>query len=171
MRRQLTGAAAALVTAALVSLAGCSGATPLSGASSAPLDASSVSASSPSASPDAASGTAGSVSSPSSGATALPGLSTGCTAAVHAQAGVADVFGRAVDGTKLTAKDVSTVFDAISADVPAALSADLATLRDAATRSVGKSDVAVAEILQEKKVGAARDALSDYVQECSPPTS
>jgi uridylate kinase len=107
----------------------------------------------------------------SSGGTTLPGLSTDCTAAVNAQVGVADIFGRAVDGTKLTAKDVSTVFDAIAADTPGGLAGELATLRDAAERSVGKSDVAVAEILQEKKITAARDALSEYVLKCSPPTS
>lgn len=188
MRRKLTGAATALVTAALVSLAGCSGATPLAGGSSASVDASSATANSAagpapgsasgsagaaSGSAGAASGSAASVSPPGSpsGAAALPGLSTGCTAAVKAQAGVADIFGRAVDGTKLTAKAVSAVFDTISAGLPPALTGDLATLRDAARRSVGKSDVAVAEILQEKEVGAARATLSEYVQECSPPTS
>jgi len=175
VRRKLTPVA--LLAAAVLGLAGCSSATPLSGPSGAPSGAvgsgSVVDGTSQSAPGPADSGVDSSAPS-SGGGASFAGLSRACTAALKAQVAIATLFSGALETSKsatLTDARVSGVFDTLGSHVPNELSGEVSTLRDAAQRSVGKSAVDVAEILQDEHVADARAALATYVRNCSPPTT
>src|SRR5690606_37366592 len=99
------------------------------------------------------------------------GLSAACSAVIDGQAAIAALFAEPVDGQRLSKAEVGNVFGAIGPDIPSSLGDDVEALRDAADRAVGKSDVAVASILAERKVSGAMAALSAYVKDCTPETS
>jgi hypothetical protein len=104
-------------------------------------------------------------------ASALPGLSDDCTTAVHAQVAISTLFARAVDGKPLTAAAVAAVFTPLQRDVPAPIADDVIVLHEAATASLGKKPVVVANTLNSAKVSTAMSAVNDYVKSCTPTTS
>lgn len=178
MRRELiAGRLAAVLIGALMAVAGCSGASPLTGTST-PVGASSAA---PAASASAPAGTASAPAGPSSQGPSAPdglgttgpgsGLSAACDATLRAQVVIATLFTGPVDGHQLTAQDVTKAFAKIGVDIPVGLQDDVDTLHSAAERAVGKSADDVAAILAEPPVSSAQAALAGFVRGCSPSTS
>jgi hypothetical protein len=109
--------------------------------------------------------------SPATSSTGLPGLTDQCTEVIDAQVAISGLFSGAVNGTALTAQQVSTTFTPLTGKVPSAVADDVETLHQAATASIGKSAVDVANTVNGTKVAAAMNALNDYIKKCTPATS
>lgn len=188
MRRQLIASRALpLLAALLLAVGGCSSSAPRpgpsgpggpSGSTAAPGSSNQTGpASTPGSDGGPAGGTTATSTPPGPGGTtsadgSLSGLTAECTAVIDAQVAINQLFGRPVGGGRpLTAAQVATVFDPIGPDIPSSLSDDIRTLHQAASRAVGKSDVAVATILAEQPVVDAMAKLSGYIKGCSPATS
>ena len=113
----------------------------------------------------------GTVADTGTAASPLPGLSAACTTALNAELAISNLFAGPVAGHKLTPDQVSAVFDPLASGLPAELTAPVQTLHQAATSSVGKTDVQVAAILEAKDVAGALQAVQDYVTSCTPSTT
>ena len=109
--------------------------------------------------------------SPTTSASALPGLTDDCTDAVNAQIAISMLFEGALSGKPLTAAQVSSTFTPLASAVPEALADDVEVLHQAAMSAVGKDQVAVAGILADPKTAAAMNSLNSYVKACTPTTS
>lgn len=130
-----------------------------------------------------------------SSVTALPGLTTLCTATIHAQSAVNSLFASglasvptstetgAIAGMLPTtapssagaplpsAAEITALFAKIMPQVPPSLATEFSTLEDASLKVADASPEEVPDILAAKPVVGAMQSISDYIVDCTPATT